>query len=86
MLDKAVEHKKCSDYEKAAAFKGIKSIMQTIGPDYCPGVMPSRKIFCENVTSTVCNKTAALQCFTKYKVMGHVKDMMTDMENTNLCW
>ncbi|XP_063434047.1 uncharacterized protein LOC134715647 isoform X2 [Mytilus trossulus] len=86
MLDKAVEHKMCSDYEKAAAFKGIKSIMQTIGPDYCPGVMPSRKIFCENVTSTVCNKTAALQCFTKYKVMGHVKDMMTDMENTNLCW
>ncbi|XP_052102318.1 uncharacterized protein LOC127735918 isoform X2 [Mytilus californianus] len=86
MLDQAVEHKKCSDYEKAAAFKGIKSIMQTIGPDYCPGVMPSRKIFCENVTSTVCNKSAALQCFTKYKVMEQVKDMMTDMENTNLCW
>jgi hypothetical protein len=72
-----------------AAYKGIKSIHQVIGPDYCPGVYPKREAFCnDNMTRTnVCNKTAATHCMAKHNVMDMMKDMkMSHEANEHFCW
>ena len=85
-LEWAQKHNKCSEYEKLAAYKGIKAVMQTVGEGYCPMVMPKREVFCKNVTGTVCNKTAALQCFDRHMVMNKFKIGMSSNEKNVFCW
>ena len=39
-------NKSCGEYDSIAVYEGLKSIMQTVGYDFCPGIMDGNNATC----------------------------------------
>ncbi|XP_061194923.1 uncharacterized protein LOC133203073 [Saccostrea echinata] len=87
MIRTAQAHNKCSEYDSIAVYEGIKTIMQILGHDYCPGMMARDNASCEMMTRMMlgdnkdskCEVEEISQCVEEHKLL-HSLVMMSDME------
>ncbi|XP_062579251.1 uncharacterized protein LOC134241190 [Saccostrea cucullata] len=87
MIRTAQAHNKCSEYDSIAVYDGLKTIMQILGHDYCPGMMARDNATCEMMSRMMlgdnkeskCEVEEISQCVEEHKML-HSLVMMSDME------
>lgn len=87
MIRTAQAYNRCGEYDSIAVYEGLKTIMQTLGYDYCPGMMARDNATCERMRQMMYGDQKEAQCEVE-DVAECVQDhqmlyslvMMSDME------
>jgi hypothetical protein len=87
LIRTASAQNKCSEYDSIAVYEGLTTIMQTVGYDYCPGLMKKDNSSCAMLSQMMegddekaeCEVDEIRECMERHEML-HTLVMMSDME------